>query len=134
MSRVRTPSPAPFPDHLLVPRIVEIRTYALKPGTRAEYDRLFREEALPLLERWNVDVVGAGPSLHGPDGYVLIRAHDDVAERDRSEDAFYGSDDWRNGPREAVLACIESYEDAVLELDEPAIDGLRRAFATPATA
>jgi hypothetical protein len=113
-----------------MPRIVEIRTYALKPGTRAEYDRLFRDEALAMLEDAGIDVVGAGPSRHGPDGYVLIRAFDDLTDRDRREDAFYASDAWRQGPREAVLACIESYEDAVIEVDESTIDGLRRAFAT----
>ena len=34
------------------------------------------------------------------------------------EDAFYGSDDWRLGPREAILALLENYIDIVLELDE----------------
>jgi len=50
----------------------------------------------------------------------------DLAERQASEDAFYGSDDWKNGPREALLSLIESYIDVVLELDEPAIAALRR--------
>jgi hypothetical protein len=49
-------------------RIVEIRTYRLLPGTRDEYDRLFREEALPLLERFEIDVVGAAPSIDDPNG------------------------------------------------------------------
>ena len=36
---------------------VEIRSLNLKPGTCNEFHRLYMEEALPLLKRWNFDVV-----------------------------------------------------------------------------
>jgi hypothetical protein len=108
-------------------RIVEIRTYKLHPGTAQEYERLFRAVALPMFARHGIDVVAAGLSVGDPNGYYLIRAFDDLDHRQRSEDAFYGSPEWRQGPREKVLALIESYADLVLELDEPTIDGLRRA-------
>jgi hypothetical protein len=74
-----------------------------------------------------VDVVAYGPSDHDRDSYFLIRAYRDVAERDASQDAFYGSDEWRNGPRQAVLAPIRHYTSVVLMLDDAAIDGLRAA-------
>ena len=32
----------------------------------------------------------------------------------RSEDTFYGSDDWRKGPREAILSLITNYTTIVL--------------------
>jgi len=41
------------------------------------------------------------------------------------EDAYYASDDWRQGPREAMLALIENYIDILLELDEVTVQGLR---------
>ena len=41
------------------------------------------------------------------------------------EDSYYSSDDWRQGPREAMLALIDSYTDIVLELDEVTVNGLR---------
>ena len=110
-------------------RIVEIRTYRLLPGTRDEYDRLFREEALPLLRRFDVDVVAAGPSMDDPNGYFLIRSFADLADRERREDRFYSSAAWRQGPREAVIEKIEDYVDAVIELDEATIEGLRRSLA-----
>jgi hypothetical protein len=110
-------------------RVVELRTYRLLPGTRAEYDRLFREEALPMLRRFEIDVVAAGASLDDPNGYFLIRSFADLAERDRLEDRFYASREWREGPREAVLEKIDTYLDAVVELDEATIDGLRRSLA-----
>src|SRR5262245_19684744 len=107
-------------------RLVEIRSYNLKPGSRDQYHRLMLEKALPLLQRWQVDVVAFGPSPHDEDTYYLIRSFADLADRERSEDAFYGSDDWRKGPRQEILALIDNYTTIVLELDEAVVQGFRR--------
>lgn len=109
------------------PSIVEIRSYNLRPGTRSEFHRLVVEEAVPMLRRWDMDLVAHGPSPHDDDSYYLIRAFADLDDRQRREDAFYGSVEWREGPREAILSFIESYATIVLELDRATIDGLRMA-------
>ena len=105
---------------------IEIRTLTLKPNTRDEFQRLYIEEALPRLKRWNFDVVAHGPSQHDENTYYVIRRYDSLAQRDQMEDAYYASDDWRKGPREAMLALIESYVDAVFELDEVTVQGLKK--------
>jgi hypothetical protein len=60
---------------------VEIRSYALMPGTRDAFHRLMSGEAVPMLRRWQVDVVAHGPSPHDDDSYYLIRSYRDLAER-----------------------------------------------------
>src|SRR5688572_393043 len=105
---------------------VEIRSYNLKPGTRDEFHRLFLEEAFPMLQRWKVDVVAYGPSLHDQDSYYLMRRFDSLAQREESENAFYGSDEWKQGPRAAIIALIENYAEIVLALDESTLQGLRK--------
>jgi len=105
---------------------VEIRSYNLKPGTRHEFHRLFIEEAFPMLKRWNVDVVSYGPSLHDENSYYLMRRFDSLAHREESEDAFYSSDEWRQGPREAIVSLIENYAEVVIKVDEVTLKGLRR--------
>ena len=112
-------------------RIVEIRSYNLKPGTRERFHQRFEREALPMLKRWKVDVVSYGPSLHDRDSYYLMRSYANVDERQRSEDAFYGSDEWKKGPREAVLADIDSYTTIVLRLDDAGIRALRAMGKRP---
>jgi hypothetical protein len=107
-------------------RAVEFRSYNLKPGSRPEFHRLASEVAVPMLRRWKIDVVAYGPSPHDETSYYLIRAFPSLADRQRSEDAFYGSDEWRQGPRESVLALIESYTTVVLDLDDAAVNTLRR--------
>jgi hypothetical protein len=105
---------------------IEIRTLTLKPATREEFHRLYIEQALPLLKRWKFDVVAHGPSLHDENSYYVIRRYDSLAQREQMEDAYYASDDWRKGPREALLALIENYIDVVFEVDEVTVQGLRR--------
>ena len=105
---------------------VEIRSYTLKPGTREEFHRLVVEQSVPMLKRWNMDVVAYGPSLHDENSYYLMCRFDSLAHHKQSEDAFYGSDEWKQGPREAIIACIENYTELVLELDEVTVTGLRK--------
>lgn len=106
-------------------RLIEIRSYNLKPETRATLHELFVTEALPMLNRWEVDVVAYGPSLHDENSYYLIRSYASLEDRQQSQDAFYGSDEWRSGPREAILALIDSYTDTVIEVDDVTLQGLR---------
>jgi len=105
--------------------LLEIRSYNLKPGTRQEFHRLFVERSLPMLKRWKVDVVRYGPSPHDEDTYYLMRAFPSLEIREQSEDAFYGSDEWKLGPREAILALIENYTTIVLEMEESIVKALR---------
>jgi hypothetical protein len=98
-------------------RMIEIRSYSLKPGTRDEFHKLFLERALPMLKRWNVEVVAYGPSLHDSDSYFLMRAYESLEERQKSQDAFYGSDEWKLGPRESILGLIINYTTIVVTPD-----------------
>lgn len=108
--------------------ILEIRTYRLKPGTRDELVRLMREVAVPMLAAAGIDTVRYGASLVDEDGNeeaFLMRAFDSLQAHEAQEAAFYGSEEWRQGPRDAVLACIDSYHSIVIETTRAAIDGLR---------
>lgn len=110
-------------------RLVEIRSYNLKPGTRADYHKVVVEQAIPMLKRWKMDVVAYGASPHDEDSYYLIRAFANFEDRQQQEDAFYGSDEWKQGPREGIVSRIESYTTIVIEMDEAAIQGLRASQA-----
>jgi NIPSNAP len=106
-------------------RILEIRSYNLKPGTRPQFHELMTQQSLPLLNRLQIDVVAFGPSLHDGDTYYLMRSYASLEALQQSEDAFYGSSEWRQGPREAVLALIDNYTSVVITIDEATLQGLR---------
>jgi hypothetical protein len=108
-----------------VNQLIEIRGYTLKEDCFTRFHELMQEKSVPMLRAAGTDVVAAGPSLHEDGAYVIIRAYRDLAHRSQSQDAFYGSTEWLQGPREAVLACIENYTTVVLHADQACIDGLR---------
>ncbi len=106
-------------------RLIEIRSYALKPDSGAAFQKLFLEKAFPMLRAWGFDVVAFGRSEHDANAYYIIRAFNDLAHLQTSEDAFYSSDAWRKGPREEILAHIDSYLDTVLWLSPNGVEALR---------
>jgi hypothetical protein len=108
-------------------KVIEIRSYYLQPHTRTAFHDLMLHQSVPLLRRWHVDVVAFGPSLHDQDSYYLIRAYDSLEARKTSQDAFYGSAEWREGPREAILTLIDSYTSVVIAMNDSGIDVLRSA-------
>ena len=110
-------------------KTVEIRTYHLKPGTRPAFHEMVRERSIPMLARWKVDVVGYGPSIHDDRSYVLVRAYGSLQDREASQDSFYGSAEWKEGPREALMEMIETYTTVVLDLDDAAVEALRTGWS-----
>ena len=76
-----------------------------------------------MLHRFKVDVVAYGPSLADDDSYFLIRAFPSLDARQKSEDAFYGSEEWKTGIREATLADIVNYTTVVRAVDADALHG-----------
>ena len=115
--------------------LLEIRTYRLKPGTIDDFVRVMRDECVPLLERFGIDVVDCGPSLVAEDGHeeaYLIRAFPSLAAHRTQEEHFYGSDSWRTGPREAILSKIESYHSVVIERAERLVAAIERVASASA--
>ena len=96
-------------------RVLDVRTYKLVPGGRDEFDRIFREGALPMLERAGIDVVAYGPSLDDDTSYCLIRGFPSADRRREQLGAFYGSDEWRANYDDAVMALIEKYHVVLIE-------------------
>ncbi len=105
--------------------IVEILAYTLKPGTGGAFFAIMRDSSVPLHQASGIDVVWHGQSRHDPDGYGLIRAFPSMDLMEASLAAFYGSDAWRSGPREAIIASIETSTRVCLPLDVAGIAAIR---------
>ncbi len=97
-------------------RVLDLRTYRLVPGGGEEFDRIFRERALPMLQRFGIEVVGYGRSLDDGDVYYLMRAFPSAARREEQLDSFYGSDEWLQNHRDVAMALIETYHTVVIQL------------------
>jgi len=94
--------------------MIEILTLNLKPGTRDKFHQLYVTASLPLQQKWKIKVLAHGPSLHDANTYYVIRSFTSVEDRQKTQDAFYGSDDWQKGPRTPILALIENLSTLVI--------------------
>ncbi len=106
-------------------RLVEIRSYQLKFGTRTDFHEAMESAAIPMVRRAGMDVVAFGPSAHDPNAYFLVRAYKDLADLQGQQGSFYGSEAWLQGPSEFLISRIEHCLNTVLWLSENSIQDIR---------
>jgi hypothetical protein len=98
-------------------KVIEILTLDIKPGRRDEFHKKYVAKSVPLLKKWNFNLVAYGPSLHDANSYYVIRAFKSLEDRQVSEDAFYTSDDWKQGPRDAILELVDHFAYTVVSAE-----------------
>lgn len=108
-----------------MPRLMEIRTYRLKPGTLADFHHAMQTKAVPMLKAKGMDVVAYGRSDHEEETYYLVRSYASREALEQAQNRFYGSDDWRQGPRSDLVDRIETYVNTLMWISEPALASMR---------
>lgn len=106
-------------------RIVEFLMYTLKPGSGLDFHQVMQETSIPLHLKAGMDIVSYGCSLHNDDSYHLIRSYESESHRQVSQDLFYSSTDWKQGPRADIISRIEISTTTVMTLTQEAIDAIR---------
>jgi NIPSNAP len=109
--------------------LVEIRTYRLRPGTRDAFHEAMHSRAVPMLRARGMDVVAYGPSDHEEETYFLARAYADRSALEREQTAFYTSNEWITGPRQELVARIDTYLNTLVWLSDEAVRSLRELNA-----
>lgn len=95
--------------------IVEVRSYRIKPGRRAEFVEMFETRAVPALRSHGMQVMGPLLDVENPNKFVWLRTFPSLKERDRMKDAFYGSDLWKNELEAIAMPMLDSYDVIVCE-------------------
>lgn len=113
-------------------RLIEIRTYRLKPGTLPAFHEAVHTQAVPMLQRKGMDVVAYGRCDHEEETYHLVRAYDSREALEAQQSEFYGSAEWREGPRSALVDRIETYLNTLLWVSPEGIDSMRLSGAPDA--
>jgi len=72
-----------------------------------------------------MDVVSYGCSLHDDDSYHLIRSYENEGHRLASQEVFYSSSEWRQGPRAEIVSRILVSTMTVMTLTQEAVDTVR---------
>lgn len=111
-------------------RLIEIRTYRIKPGEMDAFHHAVHTRSVPMLLQHGMDVVAYGRSDHEEASYFLVRAYANREAMEHEQASFYGSSAWKDGPRAAMVERIETYLVTVLWLSQEAIESMR-ALNTP---
>ncbi len=62
-------------------KVIEILTLDIKPGRRDEFHKRYVTKSVPLLKKWNFNLVAYGPSLQDANSYYVIRAFKSLEDR-----------------------------------------------------
>jgi len=100
--------------------IIEMRTYKLKPGKRAEFLKIFRAKTIPEHTKIGMKILGPFLSIEDPDTFFFMRGFPDLASREPMKAKFYEGEFWKAELENLLMPMLEKYE--VVLVDDP--DGM----------
>jgi hypothetical protein len=95
--------------------IVEVRSYRIKPGRRAEFIEFFLTRGVPALREHGMKVLGPLLDVENPNKFVWLRAFPSLEERDRMKEAFYEGELWKNELESIAMPMLDSYDVILCE-------------------
>jgi hypothetical protein len=96
-------------------RVVEMRTYKLKPGKRPEFLAIFVAKSQPAHDRIGMKIVGPFPSIEDADTFFFMRFFPDLASRDGLKNEFYEGPLWKNELEAVLMPMIDRYDVVLVE-------------------
>lgn len=97
--------------------IIEMRTYKLKPGTRAHFLEIFRTRSVPAHDEIGMKILGPFLSIEDPDAFFFMRGFPDLDSREPMKAKFYEGALWRDELENLLMPMIEKYD--VVRVDDP---------------
>ena len=97
--------------------IVEMRTYKLKPGTRARFLEVFHSRSIPKHVELGMKILGPFLSIEDPDTFFFMRGFPDLASREPLKASFYEGELWKRELEQVLMPMIDKYE--VVLVDDP---------------
>ncbi len=102
--------------------IIEMRTYKLKSGKRADFLEIFCTKSVPAHHAIGMKILGPFLSVEDPDTFFFMRGFPDLARREPMKAQFYEGELWKSELENVLMPMIDKY-DVVLVEDN---DGLIR--------
>jgi hypothetical protein len=97
--------------------IIEMRTYKLKPGLRAEFLEIFETRSVPAHQRIGMRILGPFLSVEDADVFFFMRGFPDLESRGPMKDRFYEGELWKRELEPLLMPMIERYDVVVVEAE-----------------
>ena len=98
--------------------IVEVRSYRIKPGKRAEFIDLFEKRAIPALRSHGMKIIGPLMDLENPNKFVFLRSFPSLEAREQMKNDFYGGELWKNELEGIAMPMLDSYDVILCETSQ----------------
>lgn len=95
--------------------IIEMRTYKLKPGKRAEFLDIFRTRSMPAHAEIGMKILGPFLSVDDPDVFFFMRGFPDIKSREPMKAKFYEGELWKRELEQVLMPMIEKYDVVLVE-------------------
>ena len=95
--------------------VVEMRTYRIKPGRRAEFLEIFQSKSMPAHDAIGMKILGPFPSIEDPDVFFFMRGFPDLASREPMKTQFYDGPLWKNELESVLMPMIDRYDVVLIE-------------------
>ena len=98
--------------------IVEVRSYRIKPGKRAEFIDLFEKRAIPAQRSYGMKIMGPLLDVENPNKFVFLRSFPSLEAREQMKNDFYGGELWKNELEAIALPMLDSYDVILCETSD----------------
>jgi NIPSNAP len=98
--------------------IIEMRTYKIKPGQRAEFLKTFESKVRPEHEKIGMKLLGPFLSIEDADTFFWMRAFPDIESRERMRDEFYEGKLFKEDLEKNHVPMLEKYDVVVVETED----------------
>lgn len=95
--------------------IIEMRTYKLKSGTRAEFLHIFKTKSMPAHAQIGMKILGPFLSVEDPDTFFFMRGFPDLASREPMKAQFYEGELWKRELEEILMPMLDKYDVVLVE-------------------
>jgi hypothetical protein len=98
--------------------IVEVRSYRIKPGKRAEFIDLFEKRAIPAQRSYGMKIMGPLLDVENPNKFVFLRSFPSLEAREQMKNDFYGGELWKNELEAIAMPMLDSYDVILCETSD----------------
>jgi len=98
--------------------IVEVRSYRIKPGKRAEFIDLFEKRAIPAQRLYGMKIMGPLLDVENPNKFVFLRSFPSLEAREQMKNDFYGGELWKNEVEAIAMPMLDSYDVILCETSD----------------
>lgn len=95
--------------------VIEMRTYKLKPGLRAQFLEIFRTRSMPAHAKIGMKIAGPFLSIDDPDIFFFMRGFPNLESRQPMKAKFYESEIWKLELENVLMPMIEKYDVVLVE-------------------